>query len=275
MDWGANHIIAQRICNVTEVVILVVTVTLLTIGRRRRWHERWLEYRVLAELIRQLRLLAPLGGGRPLPRTPAHLAIYGDPTRSWMYWQVRAIARSLGIPSLQVTQAYTAQCLNYLFDIVEGPRNGQLRQHIASHHRSEKIGERLEQGTLLLFWMSIAGIVISFALPSLAARGSQAVSDRAAVNRWLTLLSGGDAGLWRGLASINNLGEFSRLAKRSRAMADSFIRFRGQIATCAQEPYDRPSLLTHLADLIAEAMVEENIDWRVVVLDLPALGRVR
>ncbi len=273
MDWGDDHIIAQRICNVTEVVILVVTVSLLTIGRRRRWHERWLEYRVLAELIRQLRLLAPLGGGRPLPRTPAHLAIYGDPTRSWMYWQVRAIARSLGIPNLRVTPAYTAECLDYLFDIADGPQHGQLRFHIASHVRSEKIGERLEQGTLLLFWVSIAGIVINFALPSLALWDPQAATDRAVINRWLTLLSAVTPAFGAALASINNLGEFSRLAKRSRAMADGFIRFRNQITAMRAKAAGPPPLpiaeVTHLAGRMAEAMVEENVDWRVVVLDLP------
>ncbi len=273
MDWGDNHIVAQRICNVTEVAILVVTVSLLTLGRRRRWHERWLEYRVLAELIRQLRLLAPLGGGRPLPRTPAHLAIYGDPTRSWMYWQVRAIARSVGIPDLQVTPTYTAECLDYLFDIADGPEHGQLRFHIASHIRSEKIGERLERGTLLLFWLSIVGIAINFALPSLTRWDPQAVSDRAIVNRWLTLLSAVTPAFGAALASINNLGEFSRLAKRSRAMADGFIRFRNQIKALrvrASGPTPLPiASVTHLASRMAEAMVEENVDWRVVVLDLP------
>ena len=63
------------------------------------WHERWTEYRLLAELIRELRFLVPLGGGKPLPRIPAHLAVYGDPARTWMYWYVRAIAREIGIPA--------------------------------------------------------------------------------------------------------------------------------------------------------------------------------
>jgi len=179
----------------------------------------------------------------------------------------------VGIPDLRVTPAYTAECLDYLFDIADGPENGQLRFHIASHIRSEKIGERLERGALFLFWLSIVGIAVHFALPSLTQWDPQAVSDREAVNRWLTLLSAVTPAFGAALASINNLGEFSRLAKRSRAMADGFTRFRTQIEALRAKvtgPSPLPiASVTHLASRMAEAMVEENVDWRVVVLDLP------
>ncbi len=63
---------AQTICVVIEFVMLLGILLLFVIGRTRRWHERWMEQRLLAELIRQLRVLIPLGGGRPFPRTPTH-----------------------------------------------------------------------------------------------------------------------------------------------------------------------------------------------------------
>ena len=81
-----------------------------------------MEYRVLAELIRELRLLIPLGGGRPLPRTPTHLAVYGDPAQTWMYWHLRAIARATGIPSVRATPAYLGESLGSLLEIAESPR---------------------------------------------------------------------------------------------------------------------------------------------------------
>ena len=74
--------------------ILGTILLLLIWSRRSRWQERWTEYRLLAELIRELRFLVPLGGGKPLPRMPAHMAVYGDPARTWMYWHMRAIARA-------------------------------------------------------------------------------------------------------------------------------------------------------------------------------------
>ena len=53
---------------VVEAMILCVMVGLPVAARRRRWHQRWMECRNLAELIRELRILAPLGGARPLLR---------------------------------------------------------------------------------------------------------------------------------------------------------------------------------------------------------------
>ena len=271
MGWGPRHIVAETLSIAAELAVLSTMVGLLVVGRRRRWHERWLEYRVLAEFIRELRLLTPLGGGRPLPRTPAHLAIYGDPGRSWMYWHVRAIARSVGVPTVRVSPAYAAECLDYLYDTAAGPIVGQGRFHEASHHRSEQVHERLHRATILLFWLSIAGIGVHLVLPF------QPWLDKPAedsLSRWLVLVSAVAPALGAALASINNQGEFSRLSKRSRAMADGFTRFKSRIA----EMRDRVGTsatavpiaeVTTLAGEMTEMMVDENIDWRVVVLDLP------
>jgi hypothetical protein len=70
-------------------------------------------------------------------------------------------------------------------------------------------------------------------------------------------------------ASINNQGEFARLQRRSRAMADSLWAVRQQISALAAEP-EAPQLarITELAAQIAAMMVEENTEWRIVVLDV-------
>ncbi|MEI9937793.1 MAG: hypothetical protein WDO69_11290 [Pseudomonadota bacterium] len=52
-----------------EVVILVAIIWVVLRGRKQEWHRRWLDYRIVAELIRQLKLQIPLGGaGRFLAR---------------------------------------------------------------------------------------------------------------------------------------------------------------------------------------------------------------
>jgi hypothetical protein len=63
-----------------------IIVLLVWRGSKRHWHERWMEYRLLAELIRQIRILIPLGGGRPVPSPPIHLGVYENLTQTWMYW---------------------------------------------------------------------------------------------------------------------------------------------------------------------------------------------
>ena len=105
---------------VIEALILTALVGLPILARRRRWHQRWMDYRVLAELIRELRIMIPLGGAQPPPRTSPHLASYGDPARSWMYWQVRAIGRATGLPDARVTAAYIADQVADLLDFIAG-----------------------------------------------------------------------------------------------------------------------------------------------------------
>lgn len=268
--WTAAQVDAERATIIFEFLILLLIVSLLSLGRWRRWHSRWLEYRVLAELIRQLRLLLPLGGGRPAPRTPAHLATYGEPTRSWMYWQIRAIARAVGIPSAVVTPGYIARCLDDLYDIADGPQHGQLAFHEANHHRSEAIHERLHVLTFVLFWGTVIAVVAHFAFTFFE------IGDRAA-GRWLLLASALAPSLGAALANINNQGEFARLAKRSRAMAEGFTEFARRIEALRmwqQATSAPPSIaeVTAVARAMTEAMVDENVDWRVVVLDLAHAG---
>jgi hypothetical protein len=70
-------------------------------------------------------------------------------------------------------------------------------------------------------------------------------------------------------ASINNQGEFARLQRRSRAMADSLSAVREQISALAAEPEPPPlARVTELAARLAAMMVEENTEWRIVVLDV-------
>ncbi|MEO9131809.1 MAG: hypothetical protein ABI240_11440, partial [Sphingomonas sp.] len=209
-----------------EGFVLVALLVVVRVANARRWHQRWLEYRMLAEWMRQLRFLIPLGGGRPLPRTPAHLAVYGDPVRSWMYWQVRAVARETGLPSTPGTTNYAAECLSYLAEIVGDDERGQLCFHRATMNRCGRIHHRLHRWTGALVILTIIGVAAHFAM-KLLWRKFFPCDDT--VIGWLTgallLMSAGFPALGAALANINNQGEFARLAKRARAMTHSFERF--------------------------------------------------
>ena len=84
-------------CALAETGLIASVIALIVLGRVFfYWHERWLDYRIVAELIRHLRLIAPLGGFRPFPQIPAHWGTYGQPSASWMAWYVRAVERASG-----------------------------------------------------------------------------------------------------------------------------------------------------------------------------------
>ena len=160
--WAQTSPEVEAACILGEFAMLSAIVGLLVVGRSRRWHERWMEYRVLAELIRELRFLIPLGGGRPLPRTPTHLAVYGDPAQTWMYWHLRAIARATGIPNAAAS-APIAERLNSLIAIADGPADGQKPFHQANARRFEHLHERLHRAAFWLFMLTIVGITLHLA----------------------------------------------------------------------------------------------------------------
>ena len=277
---------AQIACVALEFVILIVIVLLLVVGRWRHWHERWMEYRLLAELIRQIRVLIPLGGGRPFPRVPIHLGSYENLNQTWMYWHMRAIARATGIPPAKVTPEYASVCLSYVAKIVGKSDKGQLGFHRNNETRSNRIGRRLHVASTTLFVLTIVsiGIHLTHALSNpvpfpLWLHVGFLQAHQAAIDRWLVLTAATFPALGAALAGIANQGEFARLAKRSAAMADAFEQFAVQIeALQSDATKERPTLklsqVIPLAAKIAEVMVDEVADWRVVFIDRATNGGI-
>ena len=250
----------------TELFFVLAVVVIMAQGARRRWHQRWLEYRVLAERIRELRLLTPLGGGRVVTRNPAHLAVYGDPEQSWMAWHARAIARALGLPNVRADSDYARDCLADLRSLCAG----QHAFHVASYKRAERINEALHLLTTGLFIVTLAGVALhlGFVLfwPALEGPSRHFVG-------FLIFAAGAFPAAGAAMAAINNLGEFQRLAKRSRAMAASFEAADKDLqGISAQHLSVRLQDLAPIATRVAEMMVEEVSDWRVVVYDRAASG---
>ena len=195
-------------CDLAEFSFLSFVAWLLWWGRRQRWHDRWTEYRLLAELIRQLRFLVPLGGGKPLPRTmPDHMAVYGDPARTWMYWHVRAIAREIGIPGARVGQGYLHDCLAFLAQTVGNEKSGQWGFHLVTERRSHRLSDNLHVAVLILLGLTLAGVAYRLWLhhPGPAGRGAP---------NWLVLLAASLPAL--GSAALEGIANPGRIHSRRR-----------------------------------------------------------
>lgn len=292
-----------------EAIFSASIVVMVVFGGKRHWHERWMEYRLLAELIRQIRTKIPLGGGRPLPKTSIHQSVYQNLTQSWMYWHMRAIARAIGIPEARVTPAYLLDCVAYMHELVRS----QLDFHKVTLERSESIAEFLHLTSSNLFVISLLFVLIEATeyatahfgvrIPHLPLVLSVLIFAGGIVFRtgpvflfiagFLALLvaalpvgpTHSDAGLFLALTSlpafgaafagIANQGEFGRLAKRSIAMASAFEQFElllkqlGDRITSEPPTISQFSDVVRLANQITQAMVDEVSDWRIVVAEQP------
>lgn len=267
----ADGRIGQTLCGLAELAAIASILFLWWWARRRKWHNRWIDYRLAAELVRHLRLVAPLGGRRPFAQLLAHHANYGQPQATWMDWYVRAVARQIGLANGAVDAKYLADSLADMQSLIDG----QAKYHAKAALRCHVIEHRLHMlGFGLLAISLIAGLLHLF---HLLLPGDTA-----------TFICGFLPALGAALAGINNQGEFRRLAKRSHAMERNLAallsrarKLRERItpsatasaaaATGSLAPGTplHSSEVAALASDAAQSLLMEVLDWRVVFLDRP------
>jgi hypothetical protein len=263
------HHPAEIACIGLEFVAIVAILALVLVGRRRRWHERWIDYRYTAELVRHLRLVAPLGGRRPFPQIPAHRATYGQPGATWMAWYVRAVERALGLPCAVVDKAYLDGYMAHLADVV----SEQIDFHETAARRYHDMEKRLHGCGIGLLALTLLACGLHLVL---------SVWHGSFRPTWLppqvlTFFCGFFPALGAALAGIINQGEFRSLTNRSDAMREQLDRLLNQTTTLRQQIDSTPDLTTRqfsaqavdLASATAGLLVSEILDWRVVLLDQP------
>jgi hypothetical protein len=253
------------ICAIAEPLVILYIILLIAMSWWGRWHERWMDYRLIAELVRQLRFLIPLGGGRPFPRTPPHLAGYGDPARTWMYWYVRAIERDVGMPNARIDMSFLSETLKHVRRVLRS----QLRFHTSTFERSERIESRLHLTGICLFGTTFVACLLHF-LP----HGGVIGLPRIELPDWLppyflAVLCAVLPALAAALAAINNQGEFGRIAKRSEAMSERLVKLDLRVDNLLEQPMLQSREVIVIAYELAQLMVDEVLDWRVVFKDRP------
>ena len=243
------------------LAILWILISVL-LGHRKRWHERWIDYRLIAELIRHLRLMVPLGSGRPFPKLPTHLASYGNPANTWMAWYVRAIERDLGLPTAQMNDEHLKNCREHLSKLLQS----QIDFHESNTLRCQNIERRLQKGGIWVLGLTLLACAIHL-FPDLIS----GVREPHQLPRWLVFLCGFLPALGAAFAGIMNQGEFRRLGKRSAAMHMALVTLQKELSPTSPltVPGQAVTHLTLISRRISELMTDEVMDWRIVFKDRP------
>jgi hypothetical protein len=264
--WSFGFIVA-------EFVLLIMIGSIYWIGRKHRWHERWIDYRLLAEYLRQLFCLMPLGPGElSSPHLPKYMTA-GDPKTTWMYWHYLALRREIGMVGGEYTHAYLDSVRSFL-NSKDGIR-GQIDYHKNNADRMETLDSRFVALTTALFVVAIAAAIAAGILQTLLMKCllPEAVSHSSAV-LWTTaaiaFLATASPTLGAALAGIRGQAEFERVKKRSRAMLHTLQRICKELD--ARDQRRQEISLADLDLIVAEAgqlMVDELLDWRIVFKDRP------
>jgi hypothetical protein len=218
------------------------------IGSKRRWQERWLEYRVVAQRLHWIRLLHPLGlsVAKPVPGTGK-----GDKD-SWVNWYVTRFARSLDLPTGAADAAYLASATREL--------QKYLRQQSSYHHLSlRRLGLLEARLALIAHAALIAAIFVAAALgiEVIRAGSSESVGWKPVAILLLTILPATTTAM-NGLRAEM---DFDRLIERSAQTAVLLARINRALSS-APVTYDR---LAVAAARSGAVMDNEMSEWRFVL----------
>jgi len=277
-----------------ECVVIYLIVRIVTRGRRGRWQERWLEYRALAEMLRDARFLAYLGEHgdiqRPDDVEPASAA--------WFLWYMRATTREVGLPHGLLDRSYQETTLravetHVLDDQIEY-HQGNARTLAHMHHALHNGAGRCFYVTALVLGLFLATFIVF--LLGMAAAGKFAAlmesigSDDPVfltsaekfpeffgfalyhVKGCITFCAAFFPALGAAFAGIRETGDFEGFAEHSLKTATALQDLKRQI------PQIKRDLTLDAADdfLVATAQVltEDLSSWRSVYgrkqLTLPA-----
>jgi hypothetical protein len=240
---------------VPEIVLILLILINTTIGRRRRWHQRWLEARELAE---RLRVALPLWA---LGARPTTLFSGQEPT--WTGWYARAVIRAQGLRS----GCLTADGLAGASAILKKLLQHQCRYHETNARRMHQVDHRLERIGFALFVATLctAGLYVALALAMGPLDSNLSPDHHELLKHLVIAVTAGLPALATATYGIRIIGDFEGIAKRSQRTHAVLSRL---IASIECDLFDL-DLLRARARAAADAMLGDVANWRLAAESRP------
>ena len=247
-----------------ELIAIGSIIVVYSLDSKHRWYDRRIDYRLLAELIRQTRFLAALGRIPPLsPPGPLHKD-YGDPSSTWVYWHFQGIVKNIGLPKAKLTP-------NYLKDVAHLIQL-ETEQQAEYHHRrsteNQNMNHRLHRAAIIFFMFAAisCGLHVLKELPWLEHNAfiRPYLNDFPQFDFVLSLLSIVFPAFGAAFAGIRSQGEFQRVGRHNAAMEDYLKEKSEELKKIQRSSSLDSATLARIVDDIAEKLIDEVLDWRIV-----------
>lgn len=235
---------------------------LVTVLRTRAGslHERWLDYRSLAEHTRHLAVLWPLGRTTPAVRLPV-APLPHDPRASWVAWLLRASAREAGLVVVHHDRAFARQARAWITRVESATQRGF---HSARHERLGRLAGPLESLAQVMVVAALALALLRVAevpelLGWLLGETVNKTTEEGAAGRALGAMFTGLPALAAGIHGFLGMADFDGTALRSAAIEGRLRELDRQLAVL--EPLD----VSGVGDLVHEmtrTMEGDVTAWR-------------
>lgn len=242
-----------------ELVLIASILFNTWIGQWMHVHGRWLDYRRLAERLRQMQFLPWSGASSRIPRPVARSSAIEDGGGDWVDWYARSMRRGLPLPNAVVNGAYLERCATALG---QGELAAQIAYHRSSAHLMERVDERLHRLGDLFFWLTAATCGVYLAAFGLHLAGWTAGlgHDFAAVVTGLTALL---PTLGAAAKAIRAQGDFKTIAERSLATADELEVIARSLTGADGGAPSSMALLADRTEKASAAMMRDLVEWRM------------
>ena len=221
---------------------------LIAQGYIRQTHQHWLDFRLLAERLRQQAFMLPIGTTSrwTLPDYEGH----DDSSHAWIDCFMRSLSRIEGIPNAHFDAGHRQGYSLYLADVLKD----QVDYHKRNAKRNENIAKLLERGNGVLLVLVIFACIMHI------------LEHHCFPNETVKLLSTVFAialpAFGAAFAGILSKGEFDRIAHRSEGMAKMLKVIVNKLEKNAQSLSAEE--LYKLVNDAADIMSSELSDWRVI-----------
>jgi hypothetical protein len=211
-----------------------------------------MDYRPLAEALRQMQFLDLLARVPSSFKVPAHLGA-GDPRRSWFNWYFRALVREAGMiggppgSPLVLDRPYLEDVKAVLAEAIAG--------QVKYHRRNHEVFHRLHHN-------SHFASQIAFGLAALSCFLHLFHFEDRRVEVVLSYLAIVTPGFGAAFSAILFQGEFERIALRSQTIEAHLEQLAHRLA--GAEPTSQA--LGLIAGDFSDLVMNELVDWRFVFL---------
>ncbi|MCK9398016.1 MAG: hypothetical protein M0Q44_20815 [Methylobacter sp.] len=224
-----------------ELTLILLVLLLIHRGRHQDYHRRWLDYRLLAERLRQAAFLMPIGIV-PHGSLPAYES-REDRDHAWIEWFAQAVIRSDGMSNGIIDAGHRQNYRDYLCRIVAG----QVAYHHTNAEQNERIVHTLHYANLMLLGLIITACAVH-------------IFHLVHADTELTIAATVLPAFGATIAGILSQGEFNRIAHRSGGMATHLAK----IENCLKTSSPTAEFLVEQASQVIAILSQELSDWRII-----------
>jgi hypothetical protein len=229
-----------------ELISLIGILGLVFAEKRLRWRERWLDYRLLAEILRQTDLLAQ---ARSTLSSQKVCRIGEDqPNRFWVCWLAMSVSRAAGVVGIQYDTAHLEQVRNYT---VEVRLADQIEYHIHAEKRNSVVSHRLRLLSEGLFFCTLAVVIIELVFSAQAH-----VVHASFLASFFPAIAAASFG-------IRNQAEFEIVVRRSARLGRQLQRQRDVINLLRGDILTSERLGREISQ-VAEIMRDDTAEWSAI-----------